>query len=362
MPWSGTRPLYARLVVPMTEKKQNGGRLRHSSDSEPGYTRKKQGRYWAYFDENGKRLTDRCTIERLNSIALPPAYTDAWFCKDENGHLQATGKDARGRKQYRYHSAFRTRRDKKKYKGTLEFGQTLPKLRRKVAKDLAKPSVSREAVLAAVVRLLDTGFLRIGNERYAKENKSFGATTLRSRHLRRNGRQLIMRFAGKHGIIHELPITDANLRRIVSKCDDLPGQQLFQYLDEDGDACAVTSADVNEYIREATGGDFTAKNFRTWGASVIAFEKMLSAAEHEKARITLKTVLEPVAEALGNTVAISRKSYVHPKLIQAARDRPRNPLNGTERPRPRKWLSSEEVGLMNFLAGRTRQKPTDAAG
>jgi DNA topoisomerase-1 len=344
----------------MSEAKMNGGRLRHSSDSEPGYTRKKQGRYWAYFDEKGKRVTDRDTIDRLNSIALPPAYVDAWFCKDENGHLQATGTDARGRKQYRYHPAFRARRDKKKYSGTQEFGAALPKIRRKVAADLKTRALSRDAVIAAVVRLLDRGHMRVGNEQYARDNKSFGATTLRSRHVKRNGSKLLMRFTGKHGIVHEVPITDSNLKRIVSKCDDLPGQHLFQYISGDGEPCPITSADVNDYIREASGGDFTAKNFRTWGASVIAFEQMLTASEHEKARISLKTVLEPVAEALGNTPAISRKSYVHPKLIEAARDRPRNPLNGLERPRERKWLSSGEVGLLKFLAGRKRSSSPDA--
>jgi DNA topoisomerase-1 len=344
----------------MSEAKTNGGRLRHSSDSEPGYTRKKQGRYWAYFDEDGKRVTDRDTIDRLNAIALPPAYVDAWFCKDENGHLQATGTDARGRKQYRYHPAFRARRDKKKYTGTEEFGAALPKIRRKVAADLKKRALSRDAVIAAVVRLLDTGYLRVGNEQYARENKSFGATTLRSRHVRRKGGKLLMRFTGKHGIVHEVPITDSNLKRIVSKCDDLPGQHLFQYISENGEPCPITSADVNDYIREAAGGDFTAKNFRTWGASVIAFDQMLTASEHEKARISLKTVLEPVAEALGNTPAISRRSYVHPKLIEAARDRPRNPLNGLERPRDRKWLSSEEVGLLQFLAGRKQRSSANA--
>ena len=340
----------------MPERKQ---RLRHSCDAEPGYSRKKQGRYWAYFDENGERVTDRETIDRVNAIALPPAYENAWFCKDENGHLQATGVDARGRKQYRYHARFRARRDKKKYTGTLEFGAALPKLRKKVAADLKKRALSRDAVLAAVVRLLDTQYLRVGNEQYARENKSFGATTLRSRHVRRRGSKLLMRFAGKHGIVHEVPITDSNLKRIVGKCQDLPGQHLFQYIAGDGEACAVNSADVNEYIREATGGDFTAKNFRTWGASVIAFEQMLTAQEEEKSRISLKTVLEPVAEALGNTPAISRKSYVHPKLIEAARDRPRSPLNGMERPRRRKWLTSEEIGLLDFLAGRKR-KPKSA--
>ena len=345
----------------MAEEKRNGGRLRHSSDSEPGYTRRRHGRYWQYFDEQGERVTDRDEVERLNAIALPPAYEKAWFCKDANGHLQATGVDARGRKQYRYHADFRARRDKKKYTGTLEFGAALPKLRRTVAADLKKPPLSRDAVLAAVVRLLDTEYLRVGNEQYAKENKSYGATTLRSRHVKRRGNKLMMRFTGKHGIVHEVPITDAKLKRVVAKCDDLPGQHLFQYLNEEGEACPVTSADVNEYIREASGGDFTAKNFRTWGASVIAFDQMLTALEHEKAKISLKTVLEPVAEALGNTPAISRKSYVHPKLIDAARERPRDPLGGMERPRGRKWLSSAEVGLLDFLAGKRRRRKAAAA-
>jgi len=339
----------------MSEEKSNGGRLRHSSDSEPGYTRRKHGRYWQYFDESGARLTNREEIDRLNAIALPPAYEQAWFCRDANGHLQATGVDARGRKQYRYHADYRARRDKKKYTGTLEFGATLPKLRKKVAADLKKRALSRDAVLAAVVRLLDTEYLRVGNEQYARDNKSYGATTLRSRHVKRRGNKLMMRFTGKHGIVHEVPITDSNLKRIVSKCDDLPGQHLFQYITERGEACPVTSADVNDYIREASGGDFTAKNFRTWGASVIAFDHMLTAQENEKSKISLKTVLEPVAEALGNTPAISRKSYVHPKLIEAARERPRDPLGGLERPRGRKWLSSAEVGLLDFLAGKKRR-------
>jgi DNA topoisomerase-1 len=316
------------------------------------------GRYWAYFDENGERVSDRETIERLNSLALPPAYEKAWFCKDGNGHLQATGVDARGRKQYRYHPDFRARRDKKKYTGTLEFGAALPKLRRKVAGDLKKRNLGRDAVLAAVVRLLDTQYLRVGNEQYAKDNKSYGATTLRSRHVQKQGNRLSMRFKGKHGIVHEVPVTDANLKRIVGRCNELPGQNLFQYVNGDGEPCPITSADVNDYIREATGGDFTAKNFRTWGASVIAFEKMLEGAEEERAKISLKTVLEPVAEALGNTPAISRKSYVHPKLIDAAREKPRDPLSGMERPRGRKWLSSAEVGLLDFLAGKKRRSAT----
>ena len=339
-------------------------RLRHSSDSEPGFSRRRVGeRHWAYFDETGDRVTDRAVIDRLNALALPPAYADAWFCKDSNGHLQATGIDARGRKQYRYHPQFRARQDKNKYSGTLEFGAALPKLRRKVEADLKKRSLSRDTVLAAIVRLLDTQYLRIGNEQYARQNKSYGATTLRNRHVKREGGKMLMRFKGKHGIVQEVPISDRNLKRIVGRCQDLPGQNLFQYVDGSGEACAITSADVNEYIHEASGGDFTAKNFRTWGASVIAFEQMLEAQEQEKARISLKTVLEPVAEALGNTPAISRKSYVHPKLIEAARDRPRDPLGGIRRPRARKWLSSAEVALLDFLTGpkRRRRKPSAAA-
>ena len=335
--------------------------LKHSSDSDPGITRRKARLGWAYFLPDGSRVTDRKEIERLNAVALPPAYTDAWYCTDPDGHLQATGRDARGRKQYRYHQRYRARQDKHKYSGSLEFGAALPKLRRKVAADLRKRNLGRDAVLAAIVRLLDVGYLRIGNERYARDNNSFGATTLRGRHVKREGGSLKMRFKGKHGIVHEVPITDSNLKRIVGRCQDLPGRNLFQYVGEDGEPCPITSADVNGYIREATGGDFTAKNFRTWGASVIAFEKMLEAQEQEKAKISLKTVLEPVAEALGNTPAISRKSYVHPKLIEAAREHPREPLGAMERPRARKWLSSSEVGLLDFLARGTKRRTTRKA-
>jgi DNA topoisomerase-1 len=329
-------------------------RLRHSCDDEPGYTRKRQGRYWAYFDEQGKRITDRDEIDRLNAIGLPPAYGDAWFCRDSNGHLQATGRDARGRKQYRYHPNFRKRRDKSKFAECREFGEALPKLRARVEKDLRKRKLDRETVLAAVVRLLDTEYLRIGNEEYARSNKSFGATTLRAHHLRSNGGKLQMRFKAKHGIVRELTITDRNLKRIVSRCQDLPGQLLFQYINGDGIPQPVTSADVNDYIRYATGGDFTAKHFRTWAASVIFFEQMLEA--EEKRRLSLKTALEPVAQALGNTPAISRNSYVHPKLVEAIQTNPRDPLDGMAPPRARRRLSSSEAGLLRFLQKRKRRK------
>jgi len=335
-------------------------RLRHSSDREPGYTRKRMGRYWAYFDERGERVTDRETIDRLNAIGLPPAYKDAWFCKDSNGHLQATGIDARGRKQYRYHPDFRARAETSKFEGLLEFAKALPKLRRRVAKDLARRKLSREAVLAAVVHLLDTEYLRVGNDQYAKENKSFGATTLLSRHVRDHGGKLRMRFTGKSGITHEVTVTDARLCRIVRKCQELPGQALFQYINGEGVPNPISSADVNDYIREATGGEFTAKHFRTWGASVIAFDKLLDS--EEERRISVNTVVEPVAEALGNTPAISRKSYVHPAIIDTVKDRPRDPLRAMKRPRERKWLSSAEVALCKFLSRRARPRRATATG
>lgn len=327
--------------------------LRHSSDSEPGLTRQRQGNHWQYFDEQGKRVSDQNEIDRLNAIALPPAYSDAWFCKDANGHIQATGKDARGRKQYRYHADFRAKQDASKYDGCVEFGESLPKLRAQVEKDLRKRSLTREAVIAAVVRLLDKEFIRIGNEQYARTNKSFGATTLRTRHVRKAGATLAMKFTGKHGIVHQVRLTDSNLKRIVKRCQELPGQMLFQYEGDDGTPRAVTSADVNAYIREATGCDFTAKHFRTWGASVIFFEQLLGSAEEEK--LSLKSVLEPVAEALGNTPAISRKSYVHPRLIDAVLADPHDPLEGMARPRPRKRLSTAETGFLKFLKAKPKK-------
>jgi DNA topoisomerase I len=328
--------------------------LRHSSDAEPGITRKRMGRHWAYFDTEGKRITDRDEIDRLNAIGLPPAYENAWFCADPDGHLQATGIDARGRKQYRYHADFRAKRESAKYEGLLEFGKALPRLRRRVEQDLKRRNLTREAVLAAVVRLLDRRHIRVGNEEYAKENNSYGATTLRNRHLKRKGHDLMMRFAGKHGIVHEVKVTDTNLKRIVRRCHELPGQMLFQYVNGDGDPKPVTSGDVNDYIKQAAGGDFTAKHFRTWSASVIALEQLLK--KKEDARITVKTVVEPVAEALGNTPAISRKSYVHPAVLQAVKENPRDPLDGIDRPSGRKRLSSAEVALLEFLARGPRKK------
>src|SRR6476469_3551434 len=223
--------------------------LRHSSDSEPGYSRKRMGRYWAYFDGD-ERVTDRETIDRLNSIALPPAYHDAWFCKAPNGHLQATGIDDRGRKQYRYHPDFRAQAEASKFAGLADFGKALPKIRRQVDRDLRQRALSRDKVVAAVIRLLDEEYLRVGNQEYAKENKSFGATTLLSRQVHDDGRKVKMRFKGKSGVEQEVTITDRTLRRVVRQLQELPGQALFQYLNGQNNPHHVTSSDVNDYIRE----------------------------------------------------------------------------------------------------------------
>ncbi|HYJ51912.1 MAG TPA: DNA topoisomerase IB [Allosphingosinicella sp.] len=328
------------------------GSITYVDDQSPGISRRRHGRYWQYFDASGKRITDRDEIDRLNGIGLPPAYRDAWFCPKPNGHIQAIGYDDRGRKQYRYHPDFREKQETAKYERCLEFGKVLPKLRKRVQADLRKRQLGRDTVIAAVVRLLDTGRIRVGNESYAKENKSFGATTLRNRHAKVAGRTVKMRFKAKSGIERELAITDATLSRIVKRCQDLPGQNLFQYLDEDGEPQPVTSTDVNDYIREATGEDFTAKHFRTWSASVIAFDQVCGAGEKG---VGLKAMLEPVAETLGNTPAISRKSYVHPAVIEAVQEAPRKRLS-LQCPRSTKYLSSAERGLIGFLAKAARRK------
>jgi DNA topoisomerase-1 len=312
----------------------------------PGITRKRKGRYWMYFHADGSRVTDREEIERLNAVGMPPAYERCWFCPKPDGHIQATGYDARGRKQYRYHPDFRTQQDNLKYERLAAFGHALPTLRKKVEEDIQGKATAYETVLAGVVRLIDETQIRIGNEEYAKENKSFGATTLRNRHAQVQGGKLRISFTGKHGVKRTVTVNDRNLARIAKRTQDLPGQNLFEYVDADGNVRPVGSADVNLYIKDAMGEEFTAKDFRTWGASVIAFETMLDRLQ-EKGTVKLKSVIEPVAEALGNTAAISRKSYVHPALIEAAKDA--GAIGDRKLPRETKYLSSAERGLIEFL-------------
>ncbi|HEX8580587.1 MAG TPA: DNA topoisomerase IB [Allosphingosinicella sp.] len=320
--------------------------IRYVDDSRPGITRKRRGRFWQYFGPDGARITDREEIDRLNAVGMPPAYERCWFCPDPNGHLQAIGFDTRGRKQYRYHPSFREQQEAAKYERLARFGHCLPLLRKKVEADLQGKPTDRDTVLAAVVRLIDETRMRIGNEEYAKENKSFGATTLRNRHAKVERGRLKISYTGKHGIKRTVTIADRNLSRIAKKTQDLPGQHLFEYVGDDGVICPVTSGDVNAYIKEAMGDDFTAKDFRTWGASVIAFETMAEKVAAGGA-VKLKSVMEPVAEALGNTPAISRKSYVHPALIEAAKDA--GAIGDGKFPRATKYMSGAERGLIEFL-------------
>ena len=320
-------------------------RITYHDDSAPGITRKKMRHGWGYFSADGDRITDRDEIDRLNGIGLPPAYRDAWFCPKPNGHIQAIGWDEKGRKQYRYHTDFRETQEAAKYDGCANFGSALPKLRAKVEADLKLSGVSREKAVAAVVRLLDLGHIRVGNEGYAKANNSFGATTLRNRHVKVAGTSLKLKFRAKSGKERVMTITDRTLARFVRKCQDLPGQHLFQWLDAEGEAHPVSSSDVNEYIREAMGSDFTAKHFRTWSASVLAFETLTTAAND----ISLKTMLLPVSEALGNTPAIARKSYVHPALLALVKDGQANFRAQLRLPRSTTHLSRAERGLIAFL-------------
>jgi len=305
---------------------------------------------------DGNRITDRDEIDRLNRIGLPPAYRDAWFCPDPNGHIQAIGWDEKGRKQYRYHVDFREARESAKYELCAPFGRALPKLRARVEEDLNRRGLGKETAVAAIVRLLDLGHVRIGNEDYVKANKSFGATTLRKRHAVLKGRTLKLQYKAKSGKLRILTITDNSLSRFVRKCQDLPGQHLFRWIDEGGEAHPVTSSDVNAYIREAMGEDYSAKHFRTWGASVLAFEALASA-DYD---ISLKTMLEPVTEALGNTPAIARKSYVHPALIALVKEG-QAALRSMPMPRATHYLSRAERGLIAFLQNGATIAPARAA-
>jgi DNA topoisomerase-1 len=331
------RPLPRRMAV-------NPRSLEYVDDSGPGISRKKSGRAWAYFDPDGNRIVDREEIDRLNRIALPPAYTDAWFCPRACGHLLATGIDARGRKQYRYHPDYRTHREGEKFDHCAAFGRLLPKARRRVAKDLTRRSLSRERVVASVVRLLDLGAIRVGNESYAKANKSFGATTLQRRHASVTAGKVKLRFRAKSGQLREATISDAQLARLVRRMQDLPGQHLFQYVNGNGEAHPVGSQDVNSYLCEAMGEHFTAKDFRTWHASALAL-RLLAEAE---CPLTLKELTTQVGQHLGNTPAMARKSYIHPAVI-ALVERQQKWRARFKLPRETRWLSRHERALIKLL-------------
>jgi DNA topoisomerase-1 len=294
--------------------------LRYVSDAAPGIERRRAGRGFTYIGLDGKRLTDRAKLAWIRSLAIPPAWTDVWVCSSRNGHLQATGRDARGRKQYRYHPRWRTRRDEVKYDRVLAFGKALPRMRRRVARDLHHSGLPRERVLAAVVRLLEKTGIRVGNEEYARDNKSYGLTTLRGRHAQVGSKRIRFRFRGKGGKAGEVEISDARLARVVGRCQDLPGQELFAYLDEHGEVRSIGSGDVNAYLAEISGHDFTAKDFRTWAGTVLAAQALAELGPADSATESRRNVVravERVADWLNNTPAISRKAYVHPDVIDA---------------------------------------------
>jgi DNA topoisomerase-1 len=297
--------------------------LRYVSDEQPGVKRLGEPGAFRYASPNGDPVDDEETLARIKSLAIPPAWQDVWICARANGHLQATGRDARGRKQYRYHPRWRAVRDEVKYERMLSFGKALPAIRREVDRALRLPGLPREKVLATVVYLLQVTMMRIGNEEYARTNKSFGLTTLRNRHVRVDGSAVEFRFRGKSGVYHDVKVADKRLARIIARMRDLPGQELFQYVDDDGATHAVDSADVNDYLRAITGDDYTAKDFRTWSGTVLAalalqeFEKFDSETQAKK---NIVRAIETVAERLGNTPSVCRKCYVHPAVLEAYLD------------------------------------------
>ena len=292
----------------------------------------RRGRQFSYFHPGGRKIADPALLSRIRKLAIPPAYQDVWICSDPRGHLQATGRDARGRKQYRYHPEWREHRDAAKFDRMLDFGRSLSRIRRRVSQDLRKPGLPREKVLATLVRLLERTLIRIGNEEYARENGSFGLTTLRERHVRIRGGKLTFEFRGKSGIAHCVSVEDPAIARIVQSCADIPGQELFQWIDEEGERHGVDSADVNEYLREASGGPFTAKDFRTWFATVEALQALRKRPVGNKGEIKKELVetIAAVARRLGNTPSICRKCYIHPEVLTAFADGRLAKLNGAK--------------------------------
>ena len=305
-------------VAPVESARAAG--LRYVSDTSPGIRRKRAGKHFSYIGLDGKPVHDRQELQRIRALAIPPAWKDVWICPNPRGHIQASGRDARGRKQYRYHPAWRKIRDETKYDRLIAFGQALPHIRERVNADLSLPGLPRDKVLAVVVRLLDTLSIRVGNEEYARENKSFGLTTLRNRHVEITGTTIHIHFRGKRGIEHDVGIRDKRLARIIKQCQDLPGYELFQYLDESGKRVPIDSDAVNEYLHTITGKEFTAKDFRTWAGTVMTactLTELGDAETQTQAKKHLAQAIEAAAKHLGNTPTICRKCYVHPEVINS---------------------------------------------
>jgi len=334
--------------------------LRHTSDRRPGITRRRAGRGFLYRDADGRTIRDPEVLARVRALAVPPAWTDVWICPAPNGYLQATGRDARGRKQYRYHKRYRNRREAAKYERLIAFASALPKIRARVDDDLARNGLDREKVLAAIVRLLELTLIRVGNDEYARLNRSFGLTTLRDRHASVRGSSVRFRFRGKSGRLHEVGLRDRRLAAIVRRCQDLPGQELFQYVGEDGEPVDIASDDVNDYLR-SIAPEVTAKDFRTWAGTVLAYRALRALDPPESDRQATRNVVAAIRETaglLGNTPAVCRKAYVHPVVVEAYLDgRLRGALlqavedDGTS---PMETTPREEKAVVNLLRRRIR--------
>jgi DNA topoisomerase-1 len=311
-------PDIAERADPRDVARQAG--LRYSSDADPGIRRARHGKGFSYVGPDGQPVRDKETLARIRALAVPPAWTDVWICHFANGHIQATGRDARGRKQHRYHARWRETRDESKFDRMIEFAGALDAIRERTDADLGRAGLPREKVLAAVVRLLELTLIRVGNDEYARLNRSFGLTTLRDRHARITGTSIRLRFRGKSGQQHEVGLRDRRLASVVRRCQELPGQELFQYVDADGNVRDVASDDVNEYLREVSGGDFTAKDFRTWAGTVLAYRALRALEPADSATDAKRKVVAAIRETagwLGNTPAVARKSYVHPAVVEA---------------------------------------------
>ena len=310
------------LVLDPVKAAEDAG-LRWICDDAPGIRRVRSGKGFRYVDADGKAVRDDKTLERIRTLVIPPAWTDVWICASPNGHVQATGRDARGRKQYRYHARWREKRDETKYDKMLLFGLALPKIRERVDEDLGRPGLPREKVLATVVRLLETTLIRVGNEEYARANKSFGLTTLRNHHVDVDGAELRFEFRGKSGIQRRVAVHDRRLARIIRRCQDLPGHELFQYIDDEGMLRPIDSQDVNDYLREITHQDITAKDFRTWNGTVLAagaLREAMRGGQRGRSKRVVARCIDRVAARLGNTKAVCKKCYVHPGVIDAYLD------------------------------------------
>jgi DNA topoisomerase-1 len=339
----------------------SSGRLRYVHDGQPGIRRRRTGRGFTYTGVDGRPVRDDRTLDRIRSLAVPPAWTDVWICPVASGHIQATGRDARGRKQYRYHPRWREVRDEAKYDHLVEFGEALPAIRARVRRDLARDGLPREKVLATVVHLLDTTFIRVGNDEYARENGTVGLTTMKDGNVRIEAGTITFRFRGKAGKWHTVSVHDTRLARIVRLCRDVPGYELFQYVDDDGSHRSIGSDDVNAYLRECAGDDVTAKDFRTWAGTVCALKALAAAGVHGTERETAAEVVravEGVADRLGNTPAVCRKAYVHPDVIESYLD---GSLDGSVRPARVRGLHADERALLALLRRRRRARGRTAA-